>query len=93
MAVMKHSKSVGDLMKDLNKRSDADSKTKDKDEEHDQQSLTAYYYYLSLASLSSMTSTVASSVYQHLPSKEQIRSSVESMSSMIPYVMSKCPMF
>ena len=95
MAVMEHSKSIGSLIKDLNEQKNEENKTNDandKNEEKKQdltqeerQNLAAYYYYLSLASLSAVTSTVASSVYQRLPTKESIASLGSSVSNIMRY--------
>eukprot|EP01083_Nonionella_stella_P217869 781818_1 len=80
MAVMQHSKSVGELMKDLNKNFECKSDINNSNvTEQQKQSLTAYYYYLSLASISAATTSIASSVYQSLPSKQQISSTVQSI--------------
>ena len=100
MAVMEHSKSIGGLINDLEnnekKNNDNDNNAKQTDEksenksteelsQEDRQNLAAYYYYLSLASLANMTSTVASSVYKALPSKESISSIKDSVAAMIRY--------
>jgi len=80
LAVMENSKEIGDLLHDVNRR--FEPKTDDENGQtltEEQQSLTAYYYYLSLASLSAVTSTVASSVYHHLPSRERISTTVKSI--------------
>ena len=98
MAVMENSQSVGALVNDLNKRfgnltsTDTQGDTKGLTDEQ-QQSLVDYYYYLSMAGASlkmagSATATVASTVYQNLPSREQVRASMDAVSSMITYVPS-----
>eukprot|EP01083_Nonionella_stella_P003002 8559_1 len=70
IAVMENATPIGELMRDLNKK----FATENDKLNAEQQSLTAYYYYASLASLSAATKTVASSVYERLPSKEEIAS-------------------
>eukprot|EP01084_Bolivina_argentea_P094110 169189_1 len=94
MAVMEHSKSIGSLITNLDdnqqqqqhlihKKDDKEEKQSDSMSQEDRRNLAAYYYYLSLASLSAVTSTVASSVYQHLPSKESIATLGSSVSAML----------
>ena len=78
---MNHKQDIHNLMNDLNKQigTETSGNNEQKLNDEEQQSLTEYYYYLSLASLSAVTTSVASSVYQHLPSKESISSSVQSI--------------
>ena len=87
LAVMEHKKEVTHLMQDLNQRTEKQTNDGSQSVTEDEQSLAAYYYYLSLASLSAVTTSVASSVYHHLPSKEQISSTVSSIPSLM-YVTS-----
>ena len=96
-AVLENSQSVGALVNDLNKRFGTSSSSAENGNDgkeltdEQQQSLVDYYYYLSMAGASlkmagSATATVASTVYQNLPSKEQVRASMDAVSSMITYV-------
>eukprot|EP00485_Elphidium_margaritaceum_P003956 CAMPEP_0202686338 /NCGR_PEP_ID=MMETSP1385-20130828/2154_1 /ASSEMBLY_ACC=CAM_ASM_000861 /TAXON_ID=933848 /ORGANISM="Elphidium margaritaceum" /LENGTH=592 /DNA_ID=CAMNT_0049340899 /DNA_START=9 /DNA_END=1787 /DNA_ORIENTATION=+ len=89
LAMMEHSKEIGELIKDVNYRFDADSNTSAADDPNalsaQQQSAAAYYAYLSLASLSAVTSTVASSVYQNLPSKERVSASLQSLKKLMAH--------
>eukprot|EP00486_Rosalina_sp_Unknown_P016587 CAMPEP_0201595022 /NCGR_PEP_ID=MMETSP0190_2-20130828/192162_1 /ASSEMBLY_ACC=CAM_ASM_000263 /TAXON_ID=37353 /ORGANISM="Rosalina sp." /LENGTH=655 /DNA_ID=CAMNT_0048054865 /DNA_START=50 /DNA_END=2017 /DNA_ORIENTATION=- len=85
MAVMEHSKEIGDLMQDLNRRFQKGTDENGKPLSQEEQSLAAYYYYLSLSlgSLASVTSTVATTVYEHLPTKEQLASAANTVRTSI----------